>query len=142
MAAVDLFKGYHATVCTDSLGGTTIGTVLNFDIGIANNLEASYALGARTPNTLMEGNQLVSGNLTLALRDKTQVLDLATASPIADDTIYVRASTGVGGTETVDLTLNNLKWGDWSTSFANDGSTVQENCTWMAKTITVAETSN
>lgn len=142
IGSVDIYKGYNCTVATDSLGGATIGKVTGFNITIANAMEAHYVAGSRTPDTLKEGNQLISGDLSIRFRDKAEVLDLVTASPIADDTIYVQASDGVSTFETVDLTLNNLKWGDWSMGFDDSGSEVMETTTWMCKTITVAETTN
>lgn len=142
IGAVDIFKGTHCTVCTDSLGGATIGKVQAFNITIANGLTPHYEAGTRTPYTIKEGNQLISGSLGLHFRDKTEVLDLVTASPIAYDTLYVQATDGVSTYETVDLTLNNLKWGDWSMSFDNTGTEVIENCTWICLTITEDETTN
>ena len=142
MAAVDLFKGYDCTLATDSLGGTTLGKITGFDVTIANNLGAHYVAGARTPDAIKEGNQLISGNVTMRFRDKTEVLDLVIASPIADDTYYVQASDGVSGTQTVDLTFNNLKQGDWGMSFDDTGSEVLETHTYMCKTLTVAESTN
>ena len=142
MGAVDIFKGTNCTVCTDSLGGTTLGKVQSFSMTVANGLTPHYEAGTRTPYVIKEGNQLISGSLGIHLRDKTEILDLVTASPIADDTLYVQASDGVSTYETVDLTLNYLKWGDWSMSFDNTGAEVIENCTWICKTITVDETTN
>jgi len=44
MAAVDVFKGWHFTVATDSLGGATIGRVTNYEFTFATNAEPSYQL--------------------------------------------------------------------------------------------------
>lgn len=145
MAAVDLLKGFEFSCATNSLGGTTIGKVQSLSFGINNNMVAFYAAGNRVVNTIKEGNLAMTGSLTQALRDKTELIDIvyqgSGATLQTSDNLYIRGSTGITATETVDLTLT-LKWDNWSFSYANDGNEVFETATFIASALTVAEITN
>jgi hypothetical protein len=142
MAAASEFKGYHASVATDSLGGTTIGKVHGFTFSVNNNVVASFVAGSRTADNILEGNQEFTGTITMALRDKTEILDLVTASTPANDTLYVRLDDDITSNETVDLTLNSVRWDTWSTEFDDTGTTVLETATFLCTTVTVGEITN
>ncbi len=138
MAAPEQFKGYECTVCTDSLGGTSIGCVQEFSLSISNNLEALYCLGARTPSSLKEGNQAITGSVSMAMVDTTFPLTCVPASAAlqSDDDLYVQLDDGTN--DTIDITLADLKWGDFTFSVSSDGSTVIESGTFIAKAVTFA----
>lgn len=141
MAAPDLFKGFEGSVATDSLGGTTIGKVSEFSLSINNNLEGYYAVGARGVNTLKEGNQEITGSITLAMVDKDQLMTVASPASAAlqsDDDLYVQLDDGTN--TTVDITLNDLKWGNFEMSFDNTGGTVMQTGSFIVKTIVIAAT--
>src|SRR3990167_4661064 len=122
--------GYEFSCATNSLGGTTIGKVTSFGFNVDTGLVAFYASGSKDVNTLKEGNRLMTGNISLAFRDKTELLDLVyTAGLQTADTLYVRGSSGESTTETVDLTIT-CKYSGWNFSFANDGAPVIENATF------------
>ena len=142
IGAVSLFKGHEATVTTDSLGGAALGKVQSITLNINNNLEAFFKIGSRTADTIKEGNLNLTGSITMALVDKTEVLDLVVATSPAADTIYFQISDGESTFETIDLTFNNLYWDTWTTTATNDGSTVFETATFVMKTLTVDETTN
>ena len=142
MAAVDIFKGFHFTIATDSLGGATIGRVSNYEFTFATNAVPSYQLGSQLPFIVEEGNRSFSGTLTQAFRDFRELLTLVTTSPQAADTHYVRGSTGVTGTQTVDITISGIKYTSWSFSASADGAVVEEVAPFEATGIIVAETTN
>jgi len=142
MVAASEFKGHEGSVATNQLGGTTIGKVHGFTFNINNNIVPSFVIGSRTADNIKEGNLELSGSLTLALRDKTELLDLVVATPLADDILFVRLDDDVTGNETVDITIGAIKWNEWSTEINNDGATVLETATFMNKTLTVAEVTN
>jgi len=140
MAASDLHVGTHCTCATDSLGGTTIGKVHNFTLQIARDTQPHHSAGSEDADAISTGNKTISGSLTLAFVDKTQLLDLADASPIAEDDLYVQLADGVTDNETVDITLADVKYDNWSFGFDNTGATIEESAVFFAKTITVGET--
>jgi hypothetical protein len=45
-----------------------------------------------------------------------------------------------GTNTTVDITLADVKWGDYSFSTSNDGSTVIQTASFIAKTVTISST--
>jgi len=124
------------------LGGATIGRVSNYEFTFGTNAESSYALGSQLPFIVEEGNRSFSGTLTQAFRDFREILTLVTASPQVADQHFVRGSTGVTGTETVDITISGIKYTSWSFAASNDGSTVEEVAPFEATGIAVEETTN
>jgi len=142
MAAVDVFKGWHFTVATDSLGGATIGRVTNYEFTFATNAEPSYQLGSQIPFIVEEGNKSFSGTLTQAFRDIREVLTLVSTSPQVADTHYVEGSTGVSSSETVQLTISGIKYTSWGFTASADGSSVEEVAPFEATGIVISESSN
>lgn len=140
MAAADELRGFHFTVATDSLGGTSIGRVRSYEFTLDTGAAPSYALGDRDPYVVGEGNRSYSGTLTMAFRDIAEVLTLITQDPQTADTHYIRGSTGVSGTETVDITLSGVKYVSWSMNPSNDGEVVEEVVPFQGTGIAVAET--
>jgi len=140
MAVATEHRSQHFSCATDSLGGTSIGSVSSFSLAYNNNATASFKGGSRATFVIGMGNIEISGSLTLYFVDKTQVLDLVTTDPVADDTLYVRGASGVTSDETIDITINNVKWNNWNFEYGSDGAPVLETCDFLAKTITVAET--
>lgn len=140
MTAPNMFKGYECTVATDSLGGTTLGKVQEFSLSINNNLSALYKLGSRTPDSLKEGNLVITGSVKMAIINNAFALIVAPASAAlqSDDDLYVQLDEGTNSS--VDLTLADLKWDTYNISMASDGSTVMENGTFIVKTLTIGTT--
>lgn len=61
----NLYKGWQGTVLKGPSGSEeTVGKIVNASVLISNNPEAHYAAGSRNPNTIKEGNQLVSGEIS------------------------------------------------------------------------------
>jgi hypothetical protein len=101
-----------------------------------------YAGGSRAVDTIKEGNLAITGGLTLAFRDKTELIDRVKTTGLQSAmSLYVRGSSAESATETVDLTLS-VKWNTWDFSYANDGADVMETATFIASTLTVAEVTN
>jgi len=142
MVAANEFKGHEATVATNSLGGTTLGKIRGFTFEINNNMVGSYVAGSRNVDNIKEGNLVLTGSVTMSFRDKTEIIDIVVTDPQVDDDLFVRLDDDISSNETVDLTINDLKWDTWSTEFDNSGETIEETATFMAKTLVVAETTN
>jgi len=124
------FRGWMAKVYKD---GVLLGYCQSVTVDVASNLEPYYEIGSRTPVSLIEGNQEVTGTLERLWVDTTLLNLVSGTSTLDEFTLVFYASTATGSPK---ITLTGCKAESGSIDIPQDGE-LTESIDFRAKNITV-----